>query len=70
MIKTINIFEAGAAYRSAHNLAISTEAFTRNYGNPYYASIRQTCKAAQSKFEQGLSQIKSRALMPDYVDSL
>ena len=67
MIPTIDIFQAAAAYISAHNEAMTSCAYTRNYDNPIHNGIRSACKRTRNKFEQGMAQVKTAAASPEYV---
>ena len=67
MAQAINIFEAAAAYRSAHNRALSTGAYTRNYDNENYYGVRKACADARRHFEWGMTYIKTAAMNPAYV---
>jgi len=66
-IPHIDMFEAGAAHRSAHNLAMKTAAFTRNYDHPHYSGIRSECRKTHLRLEQGVVQMKTAAISPQYA---
>jgi len=67
MIQPIDIFEAAAKYRAAHNEAMATGAFTRNYDHPHYRGVRTACKEAEHHFSWGIMQVKTAAIQPEYA---
>lgn len=69
-IEPIDMFEAGADLCRAHNRAMITGAFDRNYDNSYHNAIRSEFNHTQWRLLQGIEQMKTAAALPDYVKGM
>ena len=69
-MKAIDIFEAAANYRKAHNRATVTGAFARNYDHPNYSGIRKACRDARHHFDYAVMMKKTAAHNLNYSMSM